>query len=101
MHVTLSVVFDSVGAGSQDTACLFLLYPLNANANISTFRNKPQTQPSTSTFMPNSQTAHCPVGTWMCLVIAMNAQEPKSPLRAKAHVPVARCPWQIAGTDDR
>jgi hypothetical protein len=107
MHRPCKVLFDSADAGGQDAECLFLFYSSNANTNTkhSTLNlnrnsnsNKPQTQIQTSTFIPNSQTANFRVGTWMCLVIAMNAQES---LRAKAHVPAARCPWQTAGTDDR
>ena len=86
MHRPCKVLFDSAGAGGQDAECLILFYSSNANTNTkhSTLNlnrngNKPQTQTQTSTFIPNSQTANCRVGTWMCLVIAMNAQEPRPP----------------------
>ena len=86
MHRPCKVLFDSAGAGGQDAECLFLFYSSNANANtkhstlnLNRNSNKPQTQTQTSTFIPNSQTANCRVGTWMCLVIAMNAQEPRPP----------------------
>jgi hypothetical protein len=64
MHGPCKVLFGNAGAGGQDAACLFLFYSSNANANtkhgtLNRNSNKPQTQ--TSTFIPNSQTANCPV----------------------------------------
>jgi hypothetical protein len=86
IHGPCNVLFDSAGAGGQAAACLFLLHSSNANTNtkqntLNRNSNKPQTQTQTqtSTFIPNSQTANYPVGTWICLAIAMNAQEPRPP----------------------
>jgi hypothetical protein len=63
------------------SACFCFIFqmpiPNTVHSTLNRNSNKPQTQ--TSAFIPNSQTANCPVGTWMCLAIAMNAQEPRPP----------------------
>ena len=108
MHRPCKVLFDSAGAGGQDAECLFLFYSSNSNTNtkhstLNLNRNSNKPQHTNTNKHIHSKLTNRQLPSWN-LDVPGDCDErtgTQTSLRAKAHVPAARCPWQTAGTDDR